>query len=124
MDSLLIEGTLNTPSVRFEHSEGLLEIKGRSICEDACGFYEPIIHWIEEYKKNPNEYTTVNIHLEYFNSSSAKNIFHALKKIVSIPEAKEKVTINWYYDAGDEEMFINGSDYESLIYFPVEKIEI
>ena len=38
MESLAIEGTAKTPTVKFEAEQGLIEIKGRSIPENSIEF--------------------------------------------------------------------------------------
>ena len=67
MDPIVIEGTPKTPVVNFNSNAGVLEIKGRSIPENAIEFYKPLIEWIESYGSGPKETTNVNIQLEYFN---------------------------------------------------------
>jgi len=124
MEPLIIEGTLKTPTVRFDAEEGVIEIKGRSIPENSVEFYKPLVDWLEEYKKNPKPKTTVNIQLEYFNTSSSKCILDVFKKLEAIHKAKNEVEINWYYEEDDEDMLEAGEDYESIIRIPFKMIEI
>lgn len=119
LNSLIIGGTLKTPSIRFDSKEGLLEIKGRSISEDAYRFYNPLIEWVDEYKKAPNETTKVSIQLEYFNSSSAKRLYSFLKKVIMLSDASHKVEILWHFDKDDEDMINTGRDFETLLSYPV-----
>jgi len=60
MEPLIIEGTAKTPTVNFNASEGLIEIKGRSIPENSIEFYKPLVDWLDEYAKSPAPHTTVN----------------------------------------------------------------
>jgi len=124
MEPLIIEGTPKTPTVRFDADEGVIEIKGRSIPENSVEFYEPLVNWLEEYKKNPKAKTVVNIQLEYFNTSSSKCILDVFKKLEAIHKAKHEVEINWYYEEDDEDMLEAGEDYESIIRIPFKMIEI
>lgn len=124
MESISIEGSPKTPTVKFDASEGIIEIKGRSIPENSIEFYKPLVDWLEEYKKDPLPLTRVNIQLEYFNTSSSKCILDVFKKLEAIHKAKHDVEVNWYYEEDDEDMLEAGEDYESIIRIPFKMIEI
>ena len=124
MESIFIEGTQKTPSVKFDSETGIIEIKGRSIPENSIEFYKPLVDWLEEYAKKPFEKTQVNVQLEYFNTSSSKCILDVFKKLEAIHKTKHDVIINWYYEEDDEDMLEAGEDYESIIRVPFKMIEI
>ena len=124
MESISIEGTPKTPTVNFNAETGIIEIKGRSIPENSIEFYRPLVEWLEDYSKGPQKLTTVNIQLEYFNTSSSKCILDVFKKLESIKKARNEVVINWYYEEDDEDMLEAGEDYESIIRVPFKMIEI
>ncbi|MDR1667768.1 MAG: DUF1987 domain-containing protein [Bacteroidales bacterium] len=124
MDTLLIEGTQKTPTVRFDASKGLVEIKGRSIPENSIEFYRPLVEWLEKYATEAKSQTQVNIQLEYFNTSSSKCILDVFKKLEAIHKANSGVTINWFYDQDDEDMLEAGQDYESIIRVPFKMMEV
>ena len=124
MEPIIVEGTPKTPGVKFDAESGILEIKGRSIPENAIEFYKPLVDWLEAYAKNPLKRTQVNIQLEYFNTSSSKCILDVFKKLEAIHKAKNEVTINWYYEEDDEDMLEAGEDYESIIRVPFKMVEI
>ena len=63
MESLLIEGTPKTPTVKFDSTAGVFEIKGRSIPENSVEFYKPLVDWLDNYKESPLAKTVVNIRL-------------------------------------------------------------
>jgi hypothetical protein len=124
MESLSIEGTNKTPSIKLNPETGVIDIKGRSIPENSIEFYRPIVEWLDEYAKNPNKKTTVNVQLEYFNTSSSKCILDIFKKLESLKKARNEIIINWYYEEDDEDMLESGEDYESIIRVPFKMIEI
>ncbi|MCB2195741.1 MAG: DUF1987 domain-containing protein [Bacteroidetes bacterium] len=124
MESISIEGTPKTPTVNFDAATGIVEIKGRSIPENSIEFYRPLVEWLEEYSKEPQKLTTVNIQLEYFNTSSSKCILDVFKKLEAIKKARNEVVINWYYEEDDEDMLEAGEDYESIIRIPFKMIEV
>ncbi len=124
MEAIIIEGTSKTPSVKFNSDQGIFEIKGRSIPENAVEFYKPLVDWLDIYKESPLNKTVVNISLEYFNTSSSKCILDVFKKLEAIHKAKHEVEVNWYYEEDDEDMLEAGEDYESIIRVPFKIIEI
>jgi len=124
MEFMNIEGTPKTPTITLNPESGIIEIKGRSIPENSIEFYKPIVDWLEDYAKKPNEKTVVNIQLEYFNTSSSKCILDVFKKLENLEKDKNDVVVNWYYEEDDEDMLEAGEDYESIIKVPFKMIEI
>ena len=125
MDQLIREGTPKTPFVNFDADRGLIELLGRSIPEDPPGYYRPLLHWIEEYGKEPREATTVNVRMEYFNTSSSKSIFDLFRMLEVISESgKSEVTVNWYFEEDDDDMREAGEDYESMIGVPFKIVAV
>jgi len=124
MEAITFEGTAKTPTVKFDSTNGVFEIKGRSIPENSIEFYKPLVDWLDEYAKGPRDLTQVNVQLEYFNTSSSKCILDVFKKLETIHKGKNEVIINWYYEEDDEDMLEAGEDYESIIRVPFKMIEI
>ncbi|HPM12905.1 MAG TPA: DUF1987 domain-containing protein [Bacteroidales bacterium] len=124
MKNIEIEGSPKTPEINFNAESGVIEIKGRSIPENSIEFYKPMIDWLEEYATAPKTKTTVNIQLEYFNTSSSKCILDVFKKLEIISKNGNEVQVNWYYEEDDEDMLEAGEDYQSIIRIPFKMIEI
>jgi len=114
MNNLLIESTKKTPEVSFT-TEGKLMISGRSIPEDASKFYDGLYEWIYYYCQQPKDLTIFDIQLEYFNSGSSKSILHILRALVDLIKKGKKVTVNWYYEEGDDDILERGEYYESIL---------
>ncbi len=120
MEALRIESTHKTPRIILDPENGIFEISGRSIPEDSVGFYKPIFEWIEAYAQNPLPVTHVKFDLEYFNTSSSKNILEVLKRLEAIHTSGHEVRVTWYYDEDDEDMEETGQDYQALLNLPIE----
>jgi hypothetical protein len=116
MDSLDIKGTEDTPKIIFDKSASLFEISGRSLPEDAAGFFKPVLAWLDAYKASPNPVTEMSIKLEYFNTASSKLILDILSKVESIKGAK----ILWFYFDDDEDMKEAGEEFSELVEVPFE----
>lgn len=124
METIIREGSPKTPYVKLDSEKGLIEIKGRSIPENSVEFYKPLIDWLDKYGSSPLNATSVNVQLEYFNTSSSKCILDIFKKLELIYKKGSKVQINWYYEEDDEDMFEAGEDYQSIINIPFTMIEM
>jgi hypothetical protein len=124
MKTIQIEGTPKTPTINFDASTGVLELKGRSIPENSIEFYKPIVDWLDEYALNANAQTNVNVQLEYFNTSSSKCILDVFKKLEAISKNGNKIVINWHYEEDDEDMLEAGEDYQAIINVPFKMVEI
>jgi len=123
MEPIIIEGTPKTPTVHFDSGAGVFKLEGRSIPENSVEFYKPLVDWLDKYKESPLPKTTVEVKLEYFNTSSSKCILDVFKKLEIIHKARNDVEIKWYYEEDDEDMLEAGEDYESIIRVPFEMIE-
>ena len=124
MENLHLEGSAKTPSIHFDAASGRLELKGRSIPENSVEFYKPLNDWIDSYGKTPVSATSVDVKLEYFNTSSSKCILDLFKKLESISGERTKVTVNWYFEEDDEDMEEAGQDYKAIIGLDFNIIEV
>lgn len=123
MENLTLEGSAKTPSITFK-TEGKLELKGRSIPENAVEFYKPLNDWIDAYGHVVAPTTTVDVKLEYFNTSSSKCLLDLFKKLEAIQGKGTQVTVNWYFEEDDEDMEEAGEDYQAIISLPFNMIEV
>ena len=120
MDTLLIEGTEDTPKVILDKSAGEFEISGRSLPEDCTEFYRPILSWLEEYVKSPNDKTELQFKLDYFNTASSKVILDILTVLEDLESSGTEYKAIWYYDEDDEDMEEAGEEYGELVDVPIE----
>ncbi len=123
MEKLIIEKTSDTPKVILDYDNGKIEISERSLPENAIDFYAPVIDWFNDYSKNPNSDTVVEFKLEYFNTSSAKQIAKILLLLQKLAE-NNNVLIKWYYSSSDSDMHSSGIRYSKLVKVNFEFIEI
>lgn len=112
---LEIDSTKDTPYILFDKENNAFEINGSSLPENTSRFFEPIFNWIEEYIKSPNEETHLICNLDYFNSSSAKMIFHLFLEFEKIQESGNHIQISWYYDPDDALLEEKGLEYQSIL---------
>ena len=122
MENLAIKGSNRTPEIDF-NLDGNVRIKGRSIPEDAGLFYNHVYSWIFKYCMNPKPVTNVFVELEYMNSGSSKSILQILRELTNISSNDNTVSINWYYEIGDEDMLEKGEYFEAILKHPFTFVE-
>ncbi len=123
MEELRIPKTKNTPEV-FLDPKGMIRIKGRSIHENVPEFFEPVEEWVTQYVRNPADLTCVDMHLEYFNSASAKVFIQLLQKITYVTLKHKKFKFNWFYEEGDEDILERGEYFASILDVHIDFIKL
>lgn len=122
MEPLVIESGGDTPYVNFNPETNTFLIAEKSLPANAVEFYEPVFAWLAQYLKNPNENTFFDFKLDYFNTSSSKQIARFFKFIADSPH-KERVAVRWFYEEDDSDMLDSGLLYAKLIDINFEFIE-
>lgn len=108
----------DTPKIDMDAQEGFLEISGRSLPENAELFYEPVLEWVSSYIKTDPPKTVIKIELEYFNSSSVKQVLMILIKLEELCRSGREVLVVWSYNEDDELMEMKGRELESITELP------
>lgn len=110
--------TATSPEIELDLEQGTIDIIGRSLPANSELFYDRVYRWLEEYLKEPREQTTVNMRMDYLDTSSSKHFYNIFDRLSTVKERGKAVQVNWHYEIGDEEMAETGKDYQSL--FPME----
>jgi hypothetical protein len=121
-NKIFIAETEDTPVILLDKENGKIEISGRSLPEDASTFYAPIFKWLDEYIKSPHTSTEFILKLEYFNSSSAKQLLHMLIDLESLFEKNNQVKVFWHFSTSDELMESRGKELKSMVKLPFELV--
>ncbi len=108
------------PEIILDKEENIFEIKGKSIPEDSALFYSIVFKWFDEYFLSPNEETVLSFKLDYYNSSSAREVANIIKYFDNKYTQGKNVRIIWYYNIEDEVMKENGEDFSILFSIPIE----
>jgi len=119
-----IDRTENSPQIDLDVDNGVMEFIGRSLPHNSEQFYSRVYGWLEEYLRDPKQETTVNMRLDYLDTSSSKHLYNIFSKLDAVTVQGRPVKVNWHYESGDEEMAETGKDYESLFHLDFEFIEV
>ena len=121
MENLELEESMDTPHILLDAVTGTIKIDGKSYMEDANTFYRPIIDWVTNYLGKGTKQATVDINLEYYNSTTAKYLLKILF-LLKNENMKENLVVNWHYskedelneERGKEMQFMVGLDFEQI----------
>jgi hypothetical protein len=123
METLIITGTEDTPSIVLNYETGEFIISGRSLPEDVTSFYQPVLSWLDSFANHPKDGAKFHFKLEYFNTASSKILLDLFMKIEEIGENSGKTfAIIWYHQDSDNDMLEAGEEYSELVTVPFEYI--
>ena len=105
------ERTKTTPYVLIDEEKGYMRFEGESYLEDIIGFFKEINEWLQRYILSDFASLTFDCALEYFNSSTTKQIYNILR-LMDGSAVGRKVVVNWIVAHEDDDMLIeSGEDY-------------
>ncbi len=116
LEIIKIEPTKVTPQVLC--LEGHIEIRGRSISENSTDFYRPLASWVDSYVEKTEVRTRVIFAFDFINTASTKWIYSIVKRLALYPNVREMVSIEWYYEKGDDDQYELGQIIHSFIDCP------
>jgi hypothetical protein len=102
------------PKIEYDELNGTVSMTGRSISPEVNHYFAKFLPYFTEcIAKDPRD-LKIDINLEYFNTSTAKQLIELFKIAKKIKDDDFNVIINWYVDGDDEDMFEAGFDYQTL----------
>jgi len=115
MEKLFIEHTKDTPEVIFDPKENTFFISGVCHPENVTKFYEPVIDWLDRYKKETKKASTpksitFELFFRYINSASYKFLISLLQKIYDLSQSGITINAIWYYEPEDIDMREAGTE--------------
>lgn len=122
MDDLIIEKTTETPEINFNSSTGIMKILGRAYSNDISLFYQNMANWLTEYLKNPQETTTIELQLDYYNSIFIKLLYYFFEQSKIVLQKNKKLIIKWHHQDGDEESIEDAIRISKIIQLPIERV--
>ncbi len=129
MENLYIESTEFSPKINLDFKNKKLELIGISRPEDVIAFYESLMFKIENYIIKILESDNVSnfrfkliFDLTYMNSASSKYILQILDHFKKLHIKDAQISIDWYYDDIDDQIFEDGEDLSDVIKIPFNLI--
>jgi hypothetical protein len=122
MEALDIKATNDTPRVILDPENDIFEISGRSLPEDVVTFYQPVLDWLDDYKAYPGKKTEFVFKYIYFNTATSKLVQDILFKLEGLHESGHSVSVQWYFEQDDEDMYDLGLEFKENVNLSFEII--
>ena len=115
------------PGIILDKEDNIFRIYGKSCPVNAIAFYKPVINWLDDYYEDPLDITTLDIQLDYINTSTARALLKVLKRIERLNESGFAAKVRWFYPDNDEDILEIGNDFEQIVnvafeFIPVENV--
>lgn len=133
MEPLILNATEYTPEVKLNPLIHTFEFRGVSRPENAIAFYTNVYNWFADYESELKKMVyagqdkfnlTCDFHFSYFNSASSKMIYTILEIMKGIKKLGFSLTLNWYFDNGDDQMREDGEELSEAIELMFNIIEV
>ncbi len=124
LEPFISVATESTPHILFDPTSLQFEMKGESRPENAKAFYDPLIEWIKKFceqslpGKDFSSKLQLNVHFDYFSSSSAKYLMNIFARLEELYKSGSKIEICWIYNEIDIEMKESGEEFQKLLSIP------
>ncbi|MCB0754575.1 MAG: DUF1987 domain-containing protein [Flavobacteriales bacterium] len=116
-----IEATPYSPQIAYDEEKQVLRISGRSIPDNPVEFYHPIQQFVESLVERSDS-LTIDVKLDYFNTSSSKQLLDLFGKMEEMAKAGKQVKVVWRYAEDDDDLKESGEDYMELVEVPFEMV--
>ncbi len=120
MEPIHIKPSETTPEITLDAKNGIFVIAGKCHPENVESYFKPVIMWLDEYIKKPNEKTQFEFIFKYFNTASSRMILVILDKLLKIHRQGYSVLIRWHYLEEDEDLFDEGNYFANITKLPFE----
>ena len=121
METLNIESTKKSPQIKFDNETYYLSIIGRSVMSNLDDdFYTPIFKTLKDILTVSPPSFTLEIKLDYFNTSSHLSIIKILKVAEKIDSGSTNTKLIWSYSSDDIEMKEIGQEMQKFCKVPFE----
>lgn len=116
MKTLHILAGKDTPEIYFGADINMFHIEGISYPANPVEFYEPVLMWMHDFlhSEELNSNIEFDFKLDYFNTASMK-LFVKMFRIIDNSPGKEMVSINWFYDEEDQDMYDMGKRLKQFV---------
>ena len=124
MNIISDEATRTLPFFEADKTKGIIiTIEGRYIPESYESSCQQMLSVLDVFEDTQIP-LSVNIHISFFNKPGKKSVFIILKRLAQMHEKGKEITINWFYEADDEDMLDEGKDFAEIIKLPFRFIEL
>lgn len=118
--NLSLQGTASTPSVEGDWQAGRLRLAGESYPENTYEIFDEIITWLEAFLDSTDFPLTVELHLNYLNTSSVRGMIDIFDRLQSAYDAGRVLVVHWLYDSRNPRSAEMGEEFKEDYTFQFE----
>lgn len=122
MNNLKISDSKDTLGVACDVKTGNINMEGNSYPMDAAEFFSPVFDWLDQYINDIKGELTLNLRINYLNSSSTKCLFDLIDRVEEYFTEGGKVHVKWYYKHNDKDIEETGKEFQEDMELPFELI--
>jgi hypothetical protein len=122
IDLVVNQSNRSLPDIHFNATSGNLSISGRCVTENALTLFTPLITWLDEFVANRPSSVTLDINIEYLNSSSVMWMAKIVRNVDALRAQGSSVSITWHYEEDDEDMMDTGLNIKDTFGIDMELI--
>jgi hypothetical protein len=111
-----------SPEIQLDPATGYMHLSGTSIPENSEEVYRPVLNWIKTYAQQPALKSSLEVRLDYFNTSSSKFLMEIFRLLKQIKESGHEVGIRWFYYEDDPDMLEAGQDFMDIVGMDMEMV--
>ena len=116
--NLSVPGSQCSPSIRADWKAGVVVMSGESYPENSFELYDQLIQWIESYLTTSEHSLTLELHLNYLNTSSVRFMIDIIDMLQSAFENNKAVLVQWMFDDRNPRSAELGSEFKEDYTFP------
>jgi len=113
-----IQQTEDSPKILLNEDNSLFLIEGPSFPEDAFLVYTPILNWIKKITSKFDNELKCTFKFKVISSASHKMLYETLTFLKKMYCDGANISIHWYYEELDEDMFEIGEDFSETLNIP------
>ncbi len=102
------------PNINFDEKNKIFRISGNSYPENCEVVYEPVKEFIENYNVEENKILNLEFQFNLVNSTSIVYIAQIIMKIAELTKRGLTISIKWFYEQDDEELYDLGEKLSSI----------
>ena len=116
--NLSVPGSQSTPSIRADWKAGVVVMSGESYPENSFELYDQLIQWINYYLNSSEHSLTLELHLNYLNTSSIRFMIDIFDLLESAFEDGKEVLVQWMFDDRNPRSSELGAEFKEDYTFP------
>lgn len=116
--NLSVPSSQSSPSIRADWKAGVVVMSGESYPENSFELYDQLIQWIDSYLTSAEHSLTLELHLNYLNTSSIRFMIDIFDSLQTAFESGKEVLVQWMFDDRNPRSAELGAEFKEDYTFP------